>query len=725
MPVDSGEAGRDAIDGTAAGRSSAVADPALRLGEITAEIEATIGFFPAFLTPALSVPEVLDSLWRQTVWAHVENPLPALFKERLLAYLSRYCTVAYPVVCHSCALRPLGMRGNDVLALLLQAPPVGPGDVEQHRAALAEEAGPLRAWPEPGSKLDRALHGASVAVFVDPGGWKALRSHVRRVLGPDLYEHWAVFLGYVRAYLFWVEAHPDLSYEADHRVQEHLAPLVSEEPALGEFFESYERSLGAAVNVFERGRAEEALRASEERFRTFVECAPDAVVIVDPGGRVVLTNAQTEALFGYDREELAGYPVEKVLPERLRRSDVFCGRHKDGREFPVDISLSPLHTEEGLLLAATVRDISERQRVEEALAESEGRLADAQRLAHLGSWHWDLRHLRADEVSWSDELYDIYGMHAEECTPTYETYLAQVHPEDRDQVRTAVERTLLTHEPFAHEYRILRPDGGLRWVAAQGTDQVDGAGNTVALRGVCLDITERKLMEEQVEAGRKEMDAIKDTFLRTVSHDLQNPLIVIAGLAGVLAETPEAPVEERLETLGRIERNALLLQRMVSTFLDSDRLALLEERPHRRPTDLAALVARVLEGLDTSGHPLVLEVAPVVTLLVDPDYFERIVANLVGNALAHTESGTPIWIRLTGDAAEVTLAVEDGGPGVAAEVRETIFERFRTGHSTAARTGLGLWVVARCAQLHGGRAWVEDRPGGGASFRVLVPAEDP
>jgi len=116
--------------------------------QIKAEIEERFGFFPPFFEPALSTPDVLENLWQQTLSAYVNNPLPAIFKETLFAYLSRYCSVPYCIVCHSCALRPLGILGKDVLKLIAQPPPKTPQDLDteletlsqQHRIHLSSKA---------------------------------------------------------------------------------------------------------------------------------------------------------------------------------------------------------------------------------------------------------------------------------------------------------------------------------------------------------------------------------------------------------------------------------------------------------------------------------------------------------------------------------------------------------------------------------------------------------
>jgi two-component system, cell cycle sensor histidine kinase and response regulator CckA len=118
-----------------------------KIKKIKAEIEERFGFFPPFFTPALETPEILENLWRQTLSAYIYSPLPVLFKERLFAYLSRYCAIPYCIICHSCALRPLGMTAAEVLALLTNPAPATEIEIDKHIDLLAAQSSPLEEWP--------------------------------------------------------------------------------------------------------------------------------------------------------------------------------------------------------------------------------------------------------------------------------------------------------------------------------------------------------------------------------------------------------------------------------------------------------------------------------------------------------------------------------------------------------------------------------------------------
>src|SRR5262249_20282964 len=181
------------------------------------------------------------------------------------------------------------------------------------------------------------------------------------------------------------------------------------------------------------------------------------------------------------------------------------------------------------------------------------------------------------------------------------------------------------------------------------------------------------------------------------------------------------PVEERLDLVDRIERNARKLDRIVNDLLDVDRIERGAVAVNRLPTDVGALVRLTVKELDMAGHPVHLVTDDLVANL-DAVQVERIVENLVLNAVHHTPPGTDVWLTARARDDGVLITVEDAGPGVPEAERERVFEPFRRAAEDGSQgVGIGLSLVAGFAAIQGGRAWVDDRPGGGASFHVFLP----
>jgi PAS domain S-box-containing protein len=236
------------------------------------------------------------------------------------------------------------------------------------------------------------------------------------------------------------------------------------------------------------------------------------------------------------------------------------------------------------------------------------------------------------------------------------------------------------------------------------------------------------LQREQAATERlRTLDEMKDSFLQAVSHDLRTPLTSVLGIALTLHRGHQLiPASDIHHLLGRLAGNARKLERLLANLLDLDRLARGVVSPDRRRVDLGDLVGRIVKDAEPDllgGHPLTLETSPVL-VAVDGPKVERIVENLLSNAARHTHVGTPVWVRVEAAAKGALIVVEDAGPGVPAEARQAIFEPFRQGPTITAHSpgsGLGLALVAQFAGMHGGRAWVQERPHGGASFRVFLP----
>jgi len=234
------------------------------------------------------------------------------------------------------------------------------------------------------------------------------------------------------------------------------------------------------------------------------------------------------------------------------------------------------------------------------------------------------------------------------------------------------------------------------------------------------------LNSEQEAVERLQLlDGLKDTLLQTVSHDLRNPISAVLMLTSILdadakGTQPLSP-EVRSTIIAKVALSARRMDRLLKDILDSD--------PMRSASadcglcDVGEVVQRVLAEVDLRrDHPVETDIDSVKAV-VDPAHLERIVENLLNNARQHLAPGVPIWVCVGARPDGALISVEDAGPGVAPEIASGIFEPFRRGTTSGSGgLGLGLSLVSRFAQLHGGRAWVEQRAGGGAAFRVFLPS---
>jgi PAS domain S-box-containing protein len=404
-------------------------------------------------------------------------------------------------------------------------------------------------------------------------------------------------------------------------------------------------------------------------------------------------------------------------------------------------------------LGAARRELAERARTEQGLRRSQARYREMfQQLPAVvylevhalgGSWLYE-----------SPRVQDLLGFTPEESgRPGF--WKTRLHPEDRERVLAEDARCEQTGDPWRMEYRQIAKDGRVVWVRDHAVLVRGEHGEPSFWHGIMIDITEQKLAEQAMahalarehqalerehealvreqEALERErqatrelraLDEMKNLFLTAVSHELRTPLAGVVGIALTLRRVRstlgEADVDDLLD---RLVSGADKLQRLLEDLLDLDRLNRGIVTPKLCATDLARLIGRIAEQWQQhSGRTLEVAVEPLIAQ-VDPDKVERIVENLLINADRHTTPDTPVWIRTTRHDHGVLITVEDAGAGIPPELRAALFEPFRQGPEHprhAPGVGIGLTLVARFAELHGGRAWVEDRPGGGSSFRVLL-----
>jgi PAS domain S-box-containing protein len=387
--------------------------------------------------------------------------------------------------------------------------------------------------------------------------------------------------------------------------------------------------------------------------------------------------------------------------------------------------------------AATLGAAIVRERAEQRLREAEDRYRGI--VEHVpAAIYLDRADRSMRSVYVSPQIETIAGITPDEWLADPEIWLTRMDPEDRDRVLGGYLAATEAGTSWSDEFRLHTPDGRTVWVHDETTYLHDEQGRPAFVQGVIFDVTERKLAEqalrdsEQREREAAErlraLDEMKNTFLAAVSHELRSPLTSILGLSLTLERAPDMQEEDRGDLLRRLSSNANKLDRLLKDLLDIDRLNRGIVAPQYRTTDVGALARGVVEHLDALvGRDVVVEADPVV-IAADPPKIERIVENLLTNAVRHTEPDRRIWLRVGPLDDGVVIAVEDDGPGVPESIRDAVFEPFRQGPTAsphAPGTGIGLSLVARFAELHGGRAWVEERAGGGASFRVFIPGAPP
>ncbi len=296
------------------------------------DIEGHLGYFPPFFEPAEATPGVLDNLWRQMLCGYVDNPLPLPFKEKLLAYLARYCRAPYCILVHSCGLRGLGWDAGQILALLRRPGPDGMR-IEQAVEALAGVKPPLSGWPAGVPALEEAIFDCAVAVFLRKNGWGRCHEILRQVLGEPAYNHLMALLSYAKGCHLWAESHPELACAKEPRVLAYLEPMRRETPKLERFFRRYRR--------YVREERSGGRRRREPVVRTYLPSAmllaPFPIMVYAEDGKVLQLNQAWTEVTGYTIRDIP--TMSAWLRKGQGNAERFCGEdvaHLDGWDERID-----------------------------------------------------------------------------------------------------------------------------------------------------------------------------------------------------------------------------------------------------------------------------------------------------------------------------------------------------------------------------------------------------
>jgi two-component system sensor histidine kinase/response regulator len=508
------------------------------------------------------------------------------------------------------------------------------------------------------------------------------------------------------------------------------------------------------------------LRTSEERTRLIVATAHDAFVGMDSTGSILDWNPKAEATFGWSREEALGHPLhELIIPPKFREMHVrglqhflatgegpvlnklieVSALHRDGRELPIELMISPIRIGDSFIFSASLRDITERKRAEQALRQSEERFQIVSRATHDGLWDWDLE---TNTVWLSDSFGTLFGYEPGKFEPSPDFWMKSIHPDDLEAVMSSLNAFLASREEiWSGEYRLRCADGSYAFVFPRGYVIRDAEGKPMRMVGSLMNINRQKQAQEELRIAKETADAAnraKSEFLANMSHEIRTPMNGIIGMTDLVLETELDPGQR--EYLGMVKTSADSLLGLMNDILDFSKIEAGKMEIESINFSLRDRIRELVKPLVLRAEQKQLKLVTVIPAQVpdhlrgDPLRLGQILLNLISNAIKFTGRGEiVVAVDLDSESCKLQhptlkssehclqFSVSDTGIGIAAEKQAAIFEAFAQADSSTTRqyggTGLGLAIVSRLIEQMGGRIWVESEVGKGTTFHFTIRFE--
>jgi len=521
----------------------------------------------------------------------------------------------------------------------------------------------------------------------------------------------------------------------------------------------------------------------------------DAIITVDHENRILYWNKGAEKLFGFNFQDVEGDTLSEVIgyqwvsPEDKKRAvrqleitgawqgENICFKN-NGEKITIESSVKAFYDNDdyiGTLLV--MQDVTEPVRIKKTLEKNYKQLQEAQRIGHIGNWEWDIQN---NVITWSNELYNIYGIDPNISGAKFDSILNLVLPEDQNTVDEVLLRALEDHKPFNYEIQICRPDGDVRVISCQGEVITDFAGHPLKIICVEQDITERKKIEESLEKAKNELeirvekrtrelkaanellkieleerkraekelknseksqkiliDELKRSnkelqqFAYVASHDLQEPLRTVASFAQLIERRYKDKLDSDADDfIEYIVDASKRMQILINDLLDYSRIS--TKGKEFKLTDTEEIIKVVISNLNAAvrEHNAVITYDNLPMVTADSGQLPQLFQNLMGNALKFRREGVQPKIHISAREDvknnEYIFSVTDNGIGIEKEYLERIFTIFQRLHTREEYngTGIGLAVAKKIVERHGGKIWVESEYGKGSTFYFTLAMND-
>lgn len=504
---------------------------------------------------------------------------------------------------------------------------------------------------------------------------------------------------------------------------------------------------GVITDITERVAIENELQRNERALQTVLDNCRAVVFLKDREGKHLLVNSFYEEAIGVDKDSAVGKTDFELMnvttAARIMEVDRKVMESGEGIQFEEDVPRAdgsvrtyvtnkvPLFDENGEVYAMCgfATDITDRKASEKSTQENERRLQLAVDAADAGTFVWNCM---TGLMEWSERSLEIFGLGANDFKETFLDWISHVHPEDQERLTQALQENLAGATRWEQEYRIVRPDGEVRTVAAAGYFTLGLDGDPETLSGLHLDVTEQRLAQEALKEAKstaEQANRAKSDFLATMSHEIRTPMNAVIGMTHLIGRTKLNP--KQADYVKKIESSAKALLGIINDILDFSKIEAGKLKFEEVDFDLD----QVLESLahlvtvrkaDKESLEILFKVAQDVPrdLRGDPLRLGQVLTNLGSNAIKFTDRGEILvsveCLEQGDDYAILEFAVSDTGIGLSLEEQGRLFQPFNQADSSTTRkyggTGLGLSISKRMVEMMGGKIRVESVQGKGSTF---------